>query len=58
MALTFVPQELKPIDFDEKAMPAVDRWVRTRSTQMLYIYGGNDPWGAEAVRVRQERGQA
>ena len=29
-------------------MPAVDRWVRTRSTQMLYIYGANDPWGAEA----------
>ena len=40
VALTFVPQELKPIDFDEKAMPAVDRWVRTTSRQMLYIYGG------------------
>jgi hypothetical protein len=47
VALTFVPGELKPIDFDEKAMPDVDRWVRTASTQMLYIYGGNDPWGAE-----------
>jgi hypothetical protein len=47
VALTFVPQELKPIDFDEKAMPDVDRWVRTTSTEMLYIYGGNDPWSAE-----------
>ena len=28
-------------------MPDVDRWVRTASTQMLYIYGGNDPWSAE-----------
>lgn len=43
----FVPAELKPIRFDRRAMPDIDRWVRTRSTQMLYVYGGNDPWGAE-----------
>jgi hypothetical protein len=44
----FLPDELKPVDFDEKAMRDIDRWVRTRSTEMLYIYGANDPWGAEA----------
>ncbi|WP_182377042.1 S28 family serine protease [Nocardioides sp. WS12] len=44
----FVPAELKPIDFDRRAMADIDRWVRTRSTEMLYVYGGNDPWGAEA----------
>ncbi|MEV5003729.1 S28 family serine protease [Nocardioides sp. LML1-1-1.1] len=43
----FVPAELKPIRFDRRAMPDIDRWVRTRSTNMLYVYGGNDPWGAE-----------
>ncbi len=43
----FVPDELKPIRFDRRAMPDIDRWVRTRSTEMLYVYGGNDPWGAE-----------
>ncbi|WP_418059077.1 S28 family serine protease [Pimelobacter simplex] len=43
----FVPRELRPIHFDKRAMADIDRWVRTRSTQMLYVYGGNDPWGAE-----------
>jgi hypothetical protein len=43
----FVPDELQPIRFDKQAMRDVDQWVRTRSTHMLYVYGGNDPWGAE-----------
>lgn len=46
-APNFVPDELQPIDFDTNAMSDIDRWVRTRSTRMLYVYGGNDPWGAE-----------
>jgi hypothetical protein len=25
----------------------VDLWVRTQSSQMLFVYGANDPWGAE-----------
>jgi hypothetical protein len=25
----------------------VDFWVRTQSSQMLFVYGSNDPWGAE-----------
>ncbi len=25
----------------------VDFWVRTQSSQMLFVYGANDPWGAE-----------
>ncbi|WP_370290121.1 S28 family serine protease [Nocardioides sp.] len=44
----FVDASLRPIRFDRRAMPDIDRWVRTRSTQMLYVYGGNDPWSAEA----------
>jgi hypothetical protein len=46
-APNFVPGDLKPIRFDKKAMRDIDTWVRTRATQMLYVYGGNDPWGAE-----------
>ena len=46
--MTFVPDEIKPSRFDKQAMGDVDRWVRTKSTQMLYVYGGNDPWGVEA----------
>lgn len=26
----------------------VDHWVRTRGSRMLFVYGENDPWGAEA----------
>ena len=25
----------------------IDLWVRTLSQQMMFVYGGNDPWGAE-----------
>lgn len=50
VAPTFVPAELKPIDFDTAAMPDVDRWVRTESERMLYVYGSNDPWSAEPFR--------
>jgi len=28
-------------------MVDVDLWVRTASTRMIFIYGENDPWGAE-----------
>lgn len=47
VAPTFVPAELKPLTFDTKAMPAIDRIVRTHASRMLYIYGQNDPWSAE-----------
>lgn len=47
-AITFVPDDLKPSRFDKAAMPDIDRWVRTKSKRMLYVYGGNDPWSAEA----------
>lgn len=46
-AITFVPDDLKPSRFDKAAMPDIDRWVRTKSKRMLYVYGGNDPWSAE-----------
>jgi hypothetical protein len=50
VAPTFVPAALKPITFDDAAMPDVDRWVRTESERMLYVYGSNDPWSAEPFR--------
>lgn len=53
----FVPEEFRPVEFDERAMPDIDRWVTKRSTQMLYIYGGNDPWGAEAFTCGKRAAQ-
>lgn len=47
---TFVPRDI-PMEFDKGAMRDIDRWVRHRSSQMLFVYGENDPWGAEPFRV-------
>ncbi|AKU18508.1 tripeptidyl aminopeptidase [Luteipulveratus mongoliensis] len=48
VAISFVPKDIRPKKFDKTAMPDIDKWVSTESRQMLYVYGGNDPWGAEA----------
>ncbi|MCB5992227.1 S28 family serine protease [Janibacter melonis] len=46
-ASTFTPDTVEAATFDRAAMPDVDRWVRKDSSQMLYVYGENDPWSAE-----------
>ncbi len=50
-----IPRELRPVRFDRRAMPDIDRWVRTKSTRMLYVYGGVDPWGAEPFECGKAR---
>ncbi|WP_158888621.1 S28 family serine protease [Amycolatopsis anabasis] len=45
---TFVPKSVPRKHFDYLAMPDIDFWVRTQSDRMLFVYGENDPWGAEA----------
>ena len=42
-----LPAELRS---DHQALPMldIDHWVRTRASRMLFVYGENDPWGAEA----------
>ncbi|GAB2822394.1 S28 family serine protease [Streptomyces daliensis] len=47
---TYVPRDI-PMRFDHKAMKDIDKWVRTRSSQMLFVNGENDPWSAEPFRV-------
>ncbi|MBW1603081.1 aminopeptidase [Streptomyces sp. JJ66] len=46
-----VPDEIDLPYFDWYAMRDIDRWVRGRSSQMLFVNGENDPWGAEPFRV-------
>ncbi|PZG27830.1 aminopeptidase, partial [Spongiactinospora gelatinilytica] len=41
-----LPAELRS-RHDPWPMLDVDHWVRTRSERMMFIYGENDPWGAE-----------
>lgn len=50
----FVPRSI-PMTFKPRAMPDVDRWVRHHAQRMMYVYGENDPWGAE--RFRPARGK-
>jgi hypothetical protein len=35
---------------DAWPMTDVDHWVTKTSSQMLFVYGSNDPWGAERFR--------
>ncbi|WP_033345001.1 S28 family serine protease [Catenuloplanes japonicus] len=45
-AVSTLPRELRA-PHQPLPMIDVDLWVRTQSSQMLFIYGENDPWSAE-----------
>lgn len=48
---TYVPRDI-PMRFDNgRAMRDIDRWVRGNANHMLFLYGSNDPWGAEPFRL-------
>ncbi|WP_282696258.1 S28 family serine protease [Streptomyces sp. CC208A] len=49
-ASSFVPREI-PMKFKPQVMRDVDNWVRKNANQMLFVYGENDPWGAEPFRL-------
>ncbi|MFJ5830083.1 aminopeptidase [Streptomyces sp. NPDC093089] len=49
-ASSFVPREI-PMKFKPQVMRDVDDWVRKNANQMLFVYGGNDPWGSEKFRL-------
>ncbi|MFE6483241.1 S28 family serine protease [Streptomyces sp. NPDC057757] len=46
----FVPRDIS-MRFQPSAMRDVDAWVRNNADHMLYVYGQNDPWGAERFRL-------
>ncbi|WP_406169405.1 S28 family serine protease [Streptomyces sp. NBC_00996] len=46
----FVPRSI-PMKFQPWAMRDVDTWVRHHAHHMLFVYGQNDPWGAERFRL-------
>ncbi|MFE9254694.1 aminopeptidase [Streptomyces sp. NPDC006879] len=46
----FVPAAI-PMKFKPWAMRDVDTWVRHNARHMLFVYGQNDPWGAERFRL-------
>lgn len=46
---SYVPRSI-PMAFDRRAMRDVDHWVRHRGSELLFVYGSDDPWGAEPFR--------
>ncbi|MEU5767417.1 S28 family serine protease [Streptomyces asoensis] len=46
----FVPRDIT-MKFQPWAMRDVDTWVRHNAHHMLFVYGQNDPWGAERFRL-------
>ncbi|WP_406861042.1 S28 family serine protease [Streptomyces sp. HUAS MG47] len=49
-ARNFVPRDI-PMTFKPRVMRDVDDWVRKNANRMLFVYGGDDPWGAEPFRL-------
>ncbi|MES4906340.1 MULTISPECIES: aminopeptidase [unclassified Streptomyces] len=47
---SYVPREI-PMRFRPNAMRDIDSWVRHDARRMLFVYGQNDPWGAERFRL-------
>jgi hypothetical protein len=45
-AVSALPKELR-VRHNPIPMIDVDLWVRTASQRMMFVYGENDPWGAE-----------
>ncbi|MFI5661208.1 S28 family serine protease [Streptomyces sp. NPDC051684] len=47
----YQPNSVLPADmrttYDGTVIKGVDKWVRTTSQRMLFVYGQNDPWSAE-----------
>ena len=48
---TFVPSSIRLPRFDYLAMPDIDFWVKSRGSRLLFVYGSNDPWGAEPFEL-------
>ncbi|SFW88162.1 S28 family serine protease [Amycolatopsis australiensis] len=48
---TFVPASIRLPHFDYLAMPDIDFWVKSQGTRLLFVYGSNDPWGAEPFEL-------
>ncbi|MFG1608407.1 S28 family serine protease [Actinoplanes sp. NPDC049265] len=49
-AKSYVPEALAP-KFRPNAMDDIDRWVRGSGSELLFVYGQNDPWGAEPFEL-------
>ncbi|WP_426509997.1 S28 family serine protease [Dactylosporangium sp. McL0621] len=49
-AQSYIPRELVP-RFQPFTMLDIDIWVKFAGSRLLFVYGANDPWGAEPFRL-------
>jgi hypothetical protein len=49
-AQSYIPRDLVP-RFQPFTMLDIDAWVRFAGKRLLFVYGGNDPWGAEPFHL-------
>ena len=47
---SYVPRSL-PMRFQPLTMLEIDAWVKLAGRKLLFVYGQNDPWGAEPFRL-------
>lgn len=47
---TFAPQGI-PLNYNPEVMQDIDNWIQEDGNNMIYIYGGNDPWTSCAVDI-------
>ncbi len=47
---SYVPRDIPMPKFDRRAMADVDGWLRHNAQRMMWVYGENDPYGAERFR--------
>ncbi|WP_246103244.1 S28 family serine protease [Streptomyces piniterrae] len=47
---TLVPRNI-PMRFQPAAMPDIDRWVRRHGSELMFVYGENDPVRSEPFRT-------
>jgi hypothetical protein len=50
VAQSYIPADLHP-RFQPLAMLDIDLWVKLAGRQLLFVYGSDDPWGAEPFRL-------
>ncbi len=47
-----LPEGVKKKPFYAQQMADIQKWLQTDAKKMLFIYGGQDPWGATAVDLK------
>jgi hypothetical protein len=48
---SFLPPEIQTPRFDQLAMLDIDRYVRVFGSELMFVYGENDPWRAEPFKL-------